>query len=129
MSVRDPWFDAMEVVLGAMEAASKRGSRRGVSDAHASPGLTNPTRRKHRTPVGVKWIASTIGRAVVADVGRLVLATHDARHGIDVLEVVQWGPRTKAAAHARIDLVTASERVLGVGAFVGELRYATRGTR
>mgnify|MGYP000517594238 CR=1 FL=1 len=67
MSVRDPWFDAMEVVLGAMEAASKRGSRRGVSDAHASPGLTNPTRRKHRTPVGVKWIASTIGRAVVAD--------------------------------------------------------------
>lgn len=112
MSARDPWFIAMETLLRASTSA------RDVP-GHDAPPKQRPRQRMGHGPrariySGVQWVPSTLRETLDASAGRVVVTVRDAKYGTEVVEVVQWGPRRRGLAMARLDAVLGSEQLRAV---------------
>lgn len=123
MTTRDPFVFAMEVLLEGERLRAQLGRK--VNPHSDSPPTTprpvDPKPRTARPARRVEWVGAPLGDVLAADVGRVVLTVQDARHGVEVVEVVSWSPRTRGAALGRLERVLGAEQLRGVGCYVGEV--------
>lgn len=115
---RDLLHVGVEVFLEAMFDARRSRREPAVKRKPTPPpeAPSNPDR-----PTRVVWVGSTLGQALAARVGRIVLTVQDARHGVEVVEVVSWSPRSRDAALGRVERVLGAEQLRGCATYVGEV--------